>query len=99
MIETLKKFFGKNRINTSELTVITSEEPNIIIDIGWEDLSTDSIMGSALSRNGLYGHATSCLLILNDGREYIPLNISDHWEAYINSPKFRPKTITYQLLK
>ena len=69
----------------------------IELEIGWEDLTRDSILKSALCRNGIYGYATENLLVLEDGSTYQPIELSDHWEAYINSKKFKPKTIVYNL--
>lgn len=69
----------------------------IEVEIIWEDLTRESIFKSALCRNGIYGYATESLLVLEDGSTYYPLELSDHWEAYINSKKFKPKTIVYNL--
>lgn len=82
-------FFNKST-NVDKLT--------IELEFEWEDLARESIFKSALQRNGIYGYATECFLILEDGTTYYPSQLSDHWEAYMNSKKFKPKTITYNIL-
>ena len=92
----------KNKIST-----LLNETPNksieknsiqIQLEINWEDLSKESILKSALKRNGLYGYVTENLLVLEDGTKYTPSELSDHWEAFINSKKFKPKILTYNLV-
>jgi hypothetical protein len=72
------------------------------IEVDWEDISRGvpnsrqgSVITHAMKRHGLYGYATECLLVLEDGTVYIPRQLSDHWECYLNSPKLKPKSITY----
>ena len=94
MLKKLKQLlFGKD----SDIVVDNSKI--IELDIQWEDLTKESILVSAMKRNGIYGYPTQCLLVLQDGTEYMPTQLSDHWEAYINSPKFKPKTIKYELIE
>lgn len=93
MLKKLKQFFLKG-----EGTEVQISNKFIHLEIAWEDLTRESILVSAMKRNGIYGYPTSCLLVLQDGSEYIPNQLSDHWEAYINSPKFKPKVIQYQLI-
>ena len=89
----LKEFKeGVNSTNTS----------TIDLHIEWEDLSkgepnskTNSIICNAMKRNGIYGYVTECLLVTDEGKTYMPQQLSDHWEAFIFSKKFKPKTITY----
>lgn len=75
---------------------------NIELEITWGDIASgisNSKHGSALSysmrRNGMFGYATENCLVLENGDVYYPVEVSDHWEAYINSPKFKSKTLTY----
>lgn len=86
--------------------VDNTNSSNIELDIIWEDISnsvpnsnTDSIINNAMKRNGIYGYVTSCLLITEEGKEYIPEQLSDHWMGYMCSPKFKPKKIVYHLVK
>ena len=88
----------------SEISSI--DNTNIELDIIWEDITdsipnsnTDSIINNAMKRNGIYGYVTSCLLITEEGREYIPEQLSDHWMGYVCSPKFKPKKIVYHRIK
>jgi hypothetical protein len=72
------------------------------ITIDWEDISnglpsstTNSIISNSFKRYGLIGSATPCKMVLENGEIYIPEQLSDHWEAFIGSPKIKPKTIKY----
>jgi len=84
--------------NNIPIDFMKTDKPQIELEINWEDLSRESILKSALHRNGVYGYATENFLILEDGSTYSPLELSDHWEAYINSKKFKPKTIIYNIM-
>jgi len=79
-------------------------EENIELDITWSDISSGisncrygSVLAYAMRRNGIYGYATENKIVLETGEVYAPVELSDHWNAYINSPKFKPKIITYFL--
>ena len=72
------------------------------ITIDWEDINnglpsstTNSIISNSFKKYGLIGSATPCKMILDNGEVYIPEQLSDHWEAFIGSPKIKPKTIKY----
>lgn len=72
------------------------------IDIDWDDINngmpssdTNSIISNSFKRHGLIGLATPCKMILENGDIYIPEQLSDHWEAFIGSPKIKPKKIKY----
>ena len=99
MLQNIKNIFKKNNMNIQDNYFDVENNSNIILDIEWEDLAKDSILKSAMTRNGIYCYATSCMLVLEDGTEYVPVQLSDHWEAYIDSPKFKPKRIIYHKLK
>lgn len=77
---------------------------NIELDITWGDISSGissskngSVIAYAMRRNGIFGYATQNKLILETGEIYSPVELSDHWEAYINSPKMKPRNIVYFL--
>lgn len=98
--EKLKTLFKKKNATSSESN---KEEyaDSFELDICWQDISkseTDNYIVSAMKRHGVYGYPTSSMIILEDGSEYIPEQLSDHWEAYNSSIKFKPKTITYNKL-
>jgi len=72
------------------------------IYIDWEDINngmpssnTNSIISNSFRRYGLIGTATPCKMILENGDIYMPEQLSDHWEAFIGSPKIKPKKIKY----
>lgn len=65
------------------------------LDISWDDISNDNYIISSMKRNGFYGYATEEFIVLEDGNSYKPEILSDHWEAFNNSKKFKPKTIKY----
>jgi hypothetical protein len=74
----------------------------IQLEIEWEDIcrstpnsKNSSIISKAMRRNGYYGYSTECLMILENGDTYLPQELSDHWEAFIGSEKFKPKMLTY----
>jgi hypothetical protein len=77
---------------------------NIELDITWGDISSGvssckygSTLAYAMRRNGYFGYATENKIILETGEIYAPTELSDHWDAYLNSPKLKPKTLTYFL--
>lgn len=101
-----RSFKSGHCVNTISPEIENTNASNIELDIIWEDISnavansnTDSIINNAMKRNGIYGYVTSCLLITEEGREYIPEQLSDHWMGYMCSPKFKPKKIVYHLIK
>ena len=82
--------------------IINTHDSDLEINIIWEDINngmpssdTNSIIANAFKRHGLIGSSTPCKMILENGEVYIPDQLSDHWEAYIGSPKIKPKTIKY----
>lgn len=84
----------------------STDTDTIDLHIEWEDLSkgmpessTNSILCNAMRRQGIYGYVTPCLLVTEDGKTYMPEQLSDHWEAYIFSKKFKPISIKYKFLE
>jgi hypothetical protein len=80
----------------------TEIKENIELDITWGDISSGvssskngSVIAYSMRRNGMFGYATENKLILETGEIYSPVELSDHWEAYINSPKMKPRKIVY----
>jgi len=77
------------------------------LEISWDDISmatqdnnnTNNCLARAMKRIGVYGQPTECLVILDDGREFYPQELSWHWEAYNSSPKLSPKSIKYKQIK
>ena len=76
------------------------------LDISWEDISmstqdniSNNSLSRALKRIGIHGKPTECLVILNDGREFYPQQLSCHWEAYTSSLKLIPKLIKYKQME
>jgi hypothetical protein len=67
----------------------------------WDDIASatisddNNVISRAMKRNGYNGKVTSCLIILDNGCSYIPEQLSDHWEAYNDSPKIKPSSIKY----
>jgi len=92
----------KKKINS-----FSNIEDEFELDISWDDISmstkdTNNLNNSivrAMKRIGVYGHSTECLVILDDGREFYPQELSWHWEAYNLSPKLSPKLIKYKQMK
>lgn len=79
-----------------------THEFDLEIDIDWDDINngmpssnTNSIISNSFKKYGLIGSATPCKMILENGDIYIPEQLSDHWEAFIGSPKIKPKKIKY----
>lgn len=93
-----------SKASTEEESYIDTD--TIELHIEWEDLSkgmpnsrTNSILNNAMKRQGIYGYVTECLLVTEDGKTYMPQQLSDHWEAFISSKKFKPTSITYNSLE
>jgi hypothetical protein len=83
-------------------TVVFTHNFDLEINIDWEDISngmpssdTNSIISNSFKKYGMIGTATPCKMVLENGDIYIPEQLSDHWEAFIGSPKIKPKTIKY----
>ena len=80
----------------------STHDVDLEIDIDWDDINnglpssnTNSIISNSFKKHGLIGTATPCKMVLENGDIYIPEQLSDHWEAFIGSPKIKPKTIKY----
>lgn len=80
----------------------STHDVDLEINIDWDDINngmpssdTNSIISNSFKKYGLIGSATPCKMILENGEIYIPEQLSDHWEAFIGSPKIKPKTIRY----
>lgn len=102
MIEFFKKLIDMVKNVLSKESLETNE--NIELDITWGDISSGissskygSTLAYAMKRNGYFGYATENKLILETGEIYTPTELSDHWDAYLNSPKLKPKKIIYYL--
>ena len=109
MLKKLTKFMSSildsNEIKQTENSEVLSENqqyPDLDIDIEWDDIingfpssETNSIISNSFRRNGLEAQVTPCKVILNSGEVYVPSQLSDHWEAFIGSPKTKPKIIRY----
>jgi hypothetical protein len=100
MIVFFKKLIDMFKNLLSAKSQITEEY--IELDITWGDISSGmgnskygSVLAYAMRRNGIFGYATEDKIVLETGEEYSPVELSDHWNAYINSPKFKATTITY----
>ena len=95
VIDKIKLFKNKN----SE-EIYNSFELNIL----WDDIRSstfsddNNIIARAMKRNGFRGTTNSCMIILDNNISYIPEQLSDHWEAYNNSLKFKPVNIKYMKL-
>jgi len=103
-ISSLIKSNSSNKKNEVEETkqIPSTHTVDLIIDIDWDDINngmpsseTNSIISHSFRKNGMIGMATPCKMVLENGEVYIPEQLSDHWEAYIGSPKIKPKSIKY----
>jgi hypothetical protein len=90
---------------SAEEKSIDIKSQKIEIDIDWEDINKstpkskkDSIISKAMRRNGYYGYSTECILVLDNGEEYVPNELTEHWHAFLGSPKVKPTKITYHKL-
>jgi hypothetical protein len=109
MLKTLKNHISSlitatPSIKTNEASkqIQSTHDVDLEIQIDWDDINngmpssnTNSIIANSFKKYGLVGSATPCKMILENGDVYIPEQLSDHWEAFIGSPKIRPKTIKY----
>lgn len=89
-----------------EMNSIDLKSNNIKIDIDWEDINKslpsckdNSIISKAMKRHGYYGYSTECYIILENGEEYFPQELTEHWHAFLGSPKCKPTTINYSKTK
>lgn len=78
------------------------EDTDLEITIEWDDIinglpssETNSIISNSFKRYGFATKVTACKVLLENGTVYAPQQLSDHWEAFIGSPKIKPKTIKY----
>jgi hypothetical protein len=101
MVIFFKKFINMF-VNLLSKSPVYKIRENIELEITWGDISSGisnskhgSVLSYSMRRNGMFGYATENCLVLESGDVYYPVEVSDHWEAYINSPKFKSKTITY----
>ena len=86
----------------NESTDLLNQDHDLEIGIEWDDIvnglpssETNCIISNSFRRYGLEGQVTACKVVLNNGTVYIPYQLSDHWEAFIGSPKIKPKIIKY----
>lgn len=84
---------------------ICSTFTDIEVEIIWDDIingvsdsPTECSIARALKREGAEATVTDYCIILKDGSEYYPEKFSDHWRAYMNSTKFKPRVITYKIV-
>lgn len=81
-----------------------NEDTDLYLDIDWEDIAMggdsedNNCLYRAMKRQGIYGTLTPSLLILEDGTELLPHELSWHWEAYNQSTKVKPMRIKYTKL-
>ena len=80
----------------------TEENTDLLIDIDWDDITNgisaserNSIIANCFRKYGMEGSSTPCKMVLDNGEVYIPEQLSDHWLAWLASPKMKPKTIKY----
>lgn len=108
MLKKLKKitdFIAFEKTYNSDETVeqTKSTEQKLFLDITLNDLNqgistseTCSPISYSLLRNGYKDVlVTNYSIVLENGDVYYPETLTDHWKAYICSPKFKPKVITY----
>lgn len=92
----------KNKNSQVQIKDKMELDTDIEIQIEWDDIvnglpssETNSIIANSLRRNGYEGMTTPCKIVLENGDVYVPQQLSDHWEAFIGSPKIKPKVIKY----
>lgn len=78
------------------------EDNDILIEIDWNDINDgissserNSIVANCFRKYGMEGSSTPCKMVLDNGEIYVPEQLSDHWLAWLASPKMKPKTIKY----
>lgn len=101
MVVIFKKFINMF-VNLLSKKSKTKPPENVELEITWGDISSGvsnskngSVIAHSMRRNGLFGYATENCIVLETGETYYPVELSYHWEAYINSPKLKPKTLLY----
>lgn len=101
MVVIFKKFINMF-VNLLSKKTKTKPPENVELEITWGDISSGvsnskngSVIAHSMRRNGLFGYATENCIVLETGETYYPVELSYHWEAYINSPKLKPKTLLY----
>lgn len=96
----IKNLFKGESQKTLDLS--KGELESFELDVDWSDISlgnSSNYISNSMKRHGICGYPTNSMIVLEDGSEYIPEQLSSHWEGYNNSPKFKPKNIVYNLLK
>lgn len=96
---------SKSKKKTKEDKVLINSEPEnveLLIAIDWDDISNgissserNSIIANCFRKYGMEGSSTPCKMVLDSGEVYVPEQLSDHWLAWLASPKMKPKTIKY----
>lgn len=95
----------RNMFKKSECTCLNHSKQKLeyfVLDVDWSDISlgnSSNYIVNSMKRHGIYGYPTNSMIVLEDGSEYIPENLSDHWEGFNNSNKFKPKKIVYNRLE
>jgi hypothetical protein len=101
LFKKFKGYFVKKEV-IDDLNIKTDDKPEFFeLDVDWCDISysdSDNVLKISMKRHGIYGFATESMIILEDGSEYIPEQLTEHWNAYHNSVKLKPTTIRYNLL-
>ena len=102
MVVIFKKFINMFVNLLSKKSESKKLPENVELEITWGDISSGvsnskngSVIAHSMRRNGLFGYATENCIVLETGETYYPVELSYHWEAYINSPKLKPKTLLY----
>jgi 3,4-dihydroxy-2-butanone 4-phosphate synthase len=94
---------SKKMIKTDkDLISEIQENTDLLIDIDWDDIANgisaserNSIIANCFRKYGMEGSSTPCKMVLDDGQVFVPEQLSDHWLAWLASPKMKPKTIKY----
>jgi hypothetical protein len=101
MVVIFKKFINMF-VNLLSKKTKTKPLENVELEITWGDIASGvsnskngSVIAHSMRRNGLFGYATENCIVLETGEVYYPVELSYHWEAYINSPKLKPKSLLY----
>lgn len=101
LFKKIKSYFSKTEV-VNNLNIKSDNKPEFFeLDIDWSDISysdQENILKFSMKRHGIYGYPTESMIILEDGSEYIPEQLTEHWNAYHNSHKLKPTTIRYNLL-
>lgn len=99
-----KNVISKEVVESPKLDTLVESE--IVIDVDWNDIgsgvsesSDNSIISRALRKHGYHAVVSESIITLDNGNEYIPVNLTDHWELYYGSRKAKPAVIYYQILQ